>query len=94
MITKKMAKTVICIIAIILFVLDPCKVGQIYENKLGLNNFTAKWEKEEPTVPKIAWQYCRKASERDKQQPAGSTTLRHRFTSDGKRSIWTRAMMV
>jgi hypothetical protein len=55
-------------------VLDPCKVGQIYENKLGLNNFTTKWEQEEHSRPRIGWPYCRKASVRDKQQPAGSTT--------------------
>ena len=55
-------------------VLDPCKAGQIYENRLGLNNFTAKWEKGEPLVLKNVWQYCRKASGRDKQQPAESTT--------------------
>ena len=57
-----------------LTVLDPCKAGQIYENRLGQNNFTAKWEKGEPLVLKNVWQYCRKASGSDKQQPAESTT--------------------
>jgi hypothetical protein len=36
------------------------------KKEIGLNNFKEKWANEEPTVRKTVWQFCRRASERDK----------------------------